>query len=169
MEKEIRITGDKVEVIYSPMWAGCMVSATGLMTAGGFFIFYSLPDLSIIRAFVGLIIGMIGTVFFGSALLRVLSVILSGKALFTVEDGQLKGRKKGVPIRDIKDMYWCGPSFRYLTVRTIRNKKVKLSTYNLVSEESVNHVIETYILPQATVELKNNWEERKKRQDLSTP
>ncbi len=97
---------------------------------------------------------MIGTVFFGSALLKLLSVILSGKALFTVEDGQLKGRKKIVPIRESKDIYLGGSSFTYITVRTLTNKKINLSTYNLVPEEPVNQVIETYVIPQVNMELK---------------
>ena len=97
---------------------------------------------------------MLGTVCFGSALLKLLSVILSGKALFTVEDGQLKGRKKIVPIREIKDIYLGGSSFTYITVRTLTNKKINLSTYNLVPEEPVNHLIETYVIPQVNMELK---------------
>ena len=74
--------------------------------------------------------------------------------LFTVKDGQLKGRKKAVPIREIKDIYWGSSSFRYITVRTLTNKKINLSTYNLVPEEPINHVIETYVIPQVNMELK---------------
>lgn len=160
----IKITNEKVEVVYMPFWAGCMVFIGGLMTIASLFIlFYIVPNSSIIRGFFGLIIGIIGTLFCGSILLKVLSVILTGKALFTVEDGNLKGRKKVIPIKEIQDIYWGGASLKYIKVKTLSNKKIKLSTYNLVSEQPVNHVIETYVIPQANPELKSNWEKRKQR------
>lgn len=164
MENNIKITNDKVEVVYMPLWAGCMVFIGGIMTIASLFIlFYIVPNSSIIRGFFGIIIGIIGTLFCGSILLKIISVLLTGKALFTVEDGNLKGRKKVIPIREIKDIYWGGASLKYIKVETLNNKKIKLSTYNLVSENPVNHVIETYILPHANPELKSNWEKRKQR------
>ncbi|WP_449538917.1 DUF5381 family protein [Ferdinandcohnia sp. Marseille-Q9671] len=163
MENNIKISNDKVEVVFLPLWAGCMVFLSGLMTVAGLFIlFYIVPSTSILRGFFGIVIGIIGTFFFGSIFLKILSVVMNGKALFTIENGQLKGRKQAIPIREIKDIYWGGASLKYIMVQTINNKKVKLSTYNLVSEQPVNHVIETYVLPDANPELKNNWAKRKK-------
>ncbi|CEG25446.1 DUF5381 family protein [Bacillus sp. B-jedd] len=169
MENNIRITNDKVEVVYLPFWAGCMVFGSGLMTVGGLFIlFYGVPTSGILRAFFGIIIGIFGTLFFGSILLKVISVLLSGRAVFTIEDGELKGRKKAIPIREIEDIYWGGASsIKYIKVKTLNNKKIKLSTYNLVSEVPVNHVIETYIIPHASPDLKSNWEKRKQSQELN--
>lgn len=169
MKNNIRITNDKVEVVYLPSWAGCMVLGSGIMTAGGLFIlFYIVPNTGIVRAFFGVIIGIIGTLFFGSILLRIISVLLSGRAVFTVQGGKLKGRKKAIPISEIKDIYWGGAeSIKYIMVKTINNKKIKLSTYNLVLEEHVDHVIETYVIPHANPELKNNWEKRKQSQELN--
>ena len=169
MENNIRITNDKVEVVYMPSWAGCMVIGSGIMTIGGLFtLFYIAPNSGIIRAFFGVIFGFIATIFFGSILLRVVSVLLSGRAVFAVQGGKLKGRKKAIPISEIKDIYWGGASsIKYILVKTINNKKVKLSTYNLVSEEPVDHVIETYVLPHANQELKSNWNKRKQSQELN--
>lgn len=162
MENNIKITNDKIEVVYLPLWAGCMVFASGLMTIAGIFIlFYIVPNTSILRGFFGIVIGIIATLFFGSILLKLLSVMLNGKALFTIEDGYLKGRKKAISIREIKDIYWGGASLKYILVQTLNNKKIKLSTYNLVSQRPVNHVIETYIIPHANPELKSNWGKRK--------
>ncbi|MEH7384842.1 YfjD family protein [Bacillus sp. JJ1521] len=164
MENNIKITNDKVEVVYLPLWAGCMVFISGLMTVVSLFIlFYIVPNTSILRGFFGIIIGIVGTLFCGGILLKVLSAMLSGKALFTVEDGKLKGRKKAIPISEIKDIYWGGASLKYIKIQTLNNKKVKLSTYNLVNEEPVNHVIETFVIPHANPELKNNWEKRKRK------
>jgi hypothetical protein len=163
MENNIKITNDKVEVVYLPFWAGCMVFLSGLMTFASLFILYMVPNTSIVRGFFGIIIGIIGTLFCGSILLKIISVLLTRKALFTVEDGNLKGRKNVIPIREIKDIYWGGASLKYIKVKTLNNKKIKLSTYNLVSVQPVNHVIETYILPHANPELKRNWENRKQR------
>ncbi|MCC3357867.1 DUF5381 family protein [Bacillus sp. REN16] len=164
MENNIKITNDRVDVVYLSSWAGCMVFGSGLMTAAGLFtLFYIVPNSGILRAFLAIIIGIIGTLFFGSILLRILSVLLTGKALFTVEDGNLKGRKNVIPIREIKDIYWGGASLKYIMVKTLNNKKIKLSTYNLVSEQPVNHVIETYVIPYANPELRNNWEKRKRK------
>lgn len=164
MENNIKIARDKVEVVYLPLWAGCMVFASGLMTVSGLFIlFYIVPDTSIVKGFFGIIIGIIGTLFFGSILLKLLTVLFNGKALFTVENGNLRGRKKVIPIKEIKDIYWGGASLRYIIVRTMSNQKIKLSTYNLVSEQPVNRVIENYVIPRANSELKTNWQKRKQK------
>ncbi|WP_162138367.1 DUF5381 family protein [Neobacillus bataviensis] len=45
-------------------------------------------------------------------------------------------------------------------IRTIDNKTIKFNTYNLVTEEVIEHVMDTYVIPQATQELKTNWEKR---------
>jgi hypothetical protein len=87
-------------------------------------------------------------------------VILSGKSIFTIELGILKGRKKSIPIKEIVDIKWGGSSLRYLAIKTRNNQTIKLSTYNLVSEEKVNQVIEEFVIPEAIPEFKVNWEKR---------
>ncbi len=49
---------------------------------------------------------------------------------------------------------------KYLAIKTISNEKVKLSTYNLVSEEKVNQLINQYVSPDANPEFKMNWEKQ---------
>ncbi|WP_042459449.1 DUF5381 family protein [Neobacillus dielmonensis] len=168
MENNIKVTNGKVEIVFLPIWAGCMVFGTGLMTLAGLFIlFYIVPDSSIARAFAGIIIGIPATLFFATKLLQLLSAILAGKTLIAIENGVVIGRKNQVAIQDIKDIYWSGLSFKILNIHTTNNKRIKLNTYNLLSEDVIEHAIETYIIPQATPELKNNWEKRVKQGDGS--
>ena len=53
-----------------------------------------------------------------------------------------------------------GSSLKYFVVQTTNKKKIKFPTYNLVGEEKVNQVIQEYLVPHATPELKMNWEKR---------
>ncbi|WP_066315497.1 DUF5381 family protein [Bacillus sp. FJAT-29814] len=162
MENNLKITDGKVEVVYLKFWAGCMVFSAGLMTLAGLFIlFYIVPDSSIVRAFFGILIGIPGTLFFGAKLLQLLSVVLDGKTLLAVENGYLEGKKQRAAINEITDIYWSGLSFKVLIVRTANKKKLKFNTYNLVNENVIEHVVETYVVPHGTPELKTNWENRK--------
>ena len=160
-EHNIKITEGKIEIVYTNPGAGCMLSSALFGTLlSAFVLFVVAPDSGFVRGFLIIVIGMIGLIFSGSILLKLISVILSSKTLLTIESGLLKGRKASVPINEIKDIKWCGSSFKYLTVQTINNKKIKFPTYNLVGEEKVNQVIQEYLVPQATTELKLNWERR---------
>jgi hypothetical protein len=162
MENNLKITEGRVEVVYLKYWAGCLVFTSGLFTLAGLFIlFYIVPDSGIFRAFFGILIGIPGTLFFGSKLLQLISVILEGKVVLAVENGYLEGRKKRAAINEIKDIYWSGLSFKVLNVKTSQNKKLKFNTYNLVNEDVIEHVVENYVVPHGTPELKTNWEKRK--------
>ncbi|WP_413632878.1 DUF5381 family protein [Mesobacillus jeotgali] len=57
-------------------------------------------------------------------------------------------------------MKWGGSGFKYITITTMNNKKIKLSTYNLVNEQKVHKVLDTYVVPKGTPELKKNWAKR---------
>ncbi|WP_462410669.1 DUF5381 family protein [Neobacillus sp. Marseille-QA0830] len=165
MTNNIKVTNGKVEVVYLKFWAGCMVSGIGLMTLASLFIlFYIVPHSSISRAIAGIPIGIFGGLFFATKLFQLLSAILHGKVLLTVENGYLESRKKRVAFHEIKDIYWTGLSFKILIVRTLHNKRIKFNTYNLVNEDAIDYVIETYVIPHAAPELKNNWEKRKQKQ-----
>lgn len=160
-ENNIKIYNDKVEVVYTSGGAGCLLFSGGIMTlASAFILFYIVPDTSIVRGFLGVIIGGIGLLFFGSMLLRIIGALLTGKAVFTIQDGCFKGKKKSVRISDITDIKWGGKALKYLVISTNDNKKIKLSSYNLVPEEKVNQVIDTYVVPDATPELRENWSKR---------
>lgn len=160
-ENNIKVYDDRVEVVYTSGGVGCMLTSGITMTLTTLFIlFYIVPDSNIVRAFFGIIIGVIGLLFFGTMLLKVLRAVLTGKAVYTVQDGYFKGKNKAVPIHDITDMKWAGSSMKYLAIKTTNNKTIKLSSYNLVPEEKVDQVINDYVIPNATPELKRNWGNR---------
>jgi len=162
-ESNIKIYDDKVEVVYTSGGAGCLLFSGGTMTLIALFIlFYIVPDSNIVRGIIGIIIGTICLLFSGTMFLKVLAAILSGKAVFTVQDGYFKGKKKAVRISEITDMKWAGSSLKYLAVKTADKKTTKLSSYNLVPVEKVNQVIEEYVVPNATPELKQNLAKRNK-------
>lgn len=160
-EHNIKVSEGKVEVVYTNPGAGCLVSSAlfGTMLSA-FVLFVVVPDSGFVRGFFGIIIGMIGLIFTGSILLKLVSVILSGKTLITIESGRLKGRKGSVPINEITEVKWVGSSLKYLVAQTSNKSKIKFPTYNLVGEEKVNQVIKEYVIPHATPDLKLNWEKR---------
>lgn len=160
-ENNIKVTGNRVDVVYTAPGAGCMITSALFGTLlSGFVLFIVAPDSGIVRGFLIAIIGIVGLIFSGSILLKLISVILFGRTIFTIESGILKGRKKSIPINEIEDIKWGGSSLKYIAIKTINNKTIKLSTYNLVSEEKVNQVIEEFIMPDAAPEFKVNWEKR---------
>lgn len=159
-EHNIIVSKDKVEVVYTNVGAGCMLTGMGLMTFASLFIFFIVPDVSFVKGFFGAIIGVFGLLVFGSMLVRMLSMLFSGRAVITVQDGYLKGRKKSVRISEIKDIQWGGSGLKYIAITTVNNKKIKLSTYNLVNEQKVHQVLDIYVVPEGTPELKENWSNR---------
>jgi hypothetical protein len=159
-EHNIIVSDDKVEVVYTNVGAGCMLTGIGLMTLASLLIFFVVPDVSFVKGFFGVIIGVLGLLVFGSMLIRMLSMLLSGRAVITVQDGFLKGRKKSVRISDIKDIQWGGSGFKYIAITTMNNKKIKLSSYNLVNENKVHKVLDTFVVPEGPAELKKNWAKR---------
>jgi hypothetical protein len=160
-ENNIKVYDDRVEVVYNSGGVGCLLTSGITMTLAALFIlFYIVPDSNIVRAFIGIIIGVIGLLFFGTMLLKVLRAVLTGKAVYTVQDGYFKGKNKAVRIDEITDMKWAGSSLKYLAIKTTNKKTIKLSSYNLVPEEKVNQMINDYVIPNATPELKRNWEKR---------
>jgi hypothetical protein len=161
MEHSVKVSDNKIEVVYLKFWAGCMGSGIGLMTLAGLFIlFYVVPNSGVARAFFGILIGVPATLFFLTKFLQLVSVFLEGRTLITIENGYIKSRKKSAAISEISDIYWGGLSFKVLNVRTKNNKKIKFNTYNLLSENVIEQVIETYVLPQGSPELKDNWAKR---------
>jgi hypothetical protein len=160
-ENNIKINEDKIEVVYTSGGAGCLLFAGGIMVLASLFIlFYIVPTSGIVRAFIGTIIGVIGLLFIGTMLFKIIGALLTGKAVYTVQDGYFKGKKEAVRISEIKDMKWAGSSLKYLAIKTTNNKTVKLSSYNLVPEEKVNQVITQFVVPHATPEFQENWEKR---------
>jgi hypothetical protein len=165
-EHNIKVYDDRVEVVYTSGGAGCMLTGGGIMFLVALFIlFYIVPTSGIVRAFIGTIIGGIGLLFIGTMLFKIIGALLTGKAVYTVQDGYFKGKKEAVRISEIKDMKWAGSSLKYLAIKTTNNKTVKLSSYNLVPEEKVNQVITQFVVPHATPEFQENWEKRMSNKD----
>ncbi len=160
-ENNIKVYDNRVEVVYTSGGAGCMLIGGGsLLVASLFILLYIVPTSGLVRSFTGIIIGVIGLLFFGTMLLKVLRAVLTGKAVYTVQNGYFKGKNKAVRIDEITDMKWAGSSLKYLAIKTTNKKTIKLSSYNLVPEEKVNKVIEDYVVPYATPEFKENWNKR---------
>ncbi|WP_226678249.1 DUF5381 family protein [Mesobacillus jeotgali] len=160
-ENNIKVYEDRVEVVYTSGGAGCMLIGGGsLLVASLFILLYIVPTSGLIRSFTGIIIGGIGLLFFGTVVLKVVGALLTGKAIYTVQDGYFKGKNKAVRINEITDMKWAGSSLKYLAIKTTNNKTIKLSSYNLVPEDKVDQVINDYVIPYATPEFKENWNKR---------
>jgi hypothetical protein len=158
-ENNIKVYDDRVEVVYTSGGAGCMLTGGGIMFLASLFIlFYIVPTSGFVRAFIGIIIGGFGALFIGMVLFKVVGALLTGKAIYTVQDGYFKGKNKAVRIDEITDIKWSGNSLKYLAIKTTNKKTIKLSSYNLVPEEKVNQVITEYVVPHATPEFKENWE-----------
>lgn len=160
-ENNIKVYEDRVEVVYTSGGAGCLLFSGITMTVAALFIlFYIVPDSNIVRALIGIVVGVIGLLFFGTMLFKVVKALLTGKAVYTVQNGYFKGKNKAVRIDEITDMKWAGSSLKYLAIKTTTKKTIKLSSYNLVPEEKVNKVINDYVVPYATPEFQRNWEKR---------
>ncbi len=160
-ENNIKVYDDRVEVVYTSGGAGCMLTGGGIMFLASLFILlYIVPTSGVVRAFIGVIIGGFGALFIGMVLFKVVGALLTGKAIYTVQDGYFKGKNKTVRIDEITDIKWAGNSLKYLAIKTTNKKTIKLSSYNLVPEEKVNQVITEYVVPHATPEFKENWEKR---------
>ena len=160
-EHNIKISEDKMEVVYTPPAAGCIVSSALVGTLlSAFVLFIVAPDSGLIRGFFILIVGLVGLLFSGVILLKLIGVLIRGRVLFTIEGGELAGHKIRIPIEEIVDINWAGSSLKYLAIKTKSNKKMKLSTYNLVNEEKIQQVIQQYLIPNGNDELKANWENR---------
>jgi hypothetical protein len=160
-EHNIKISEDKVEVVYTPPAAGCIVSSALFGTLlSAFVLFIVAPDSGLIRGFFILIIGLVGLLFSGVILLKLIGVLIRGRVLFAIEGGELAGQKIRIPIEEIVDINWAGSSLKYLAIKTKSNKKMKLSTYNLVNEDKIQQVMLKYIIPNGNDELKANWENR---------
>lgn len=170
MHANIKETKNEVQVVYTKYGAGCLIFAGIVMVLVSLIALIVIPgDSGVIRSFLSIIVGFISLVFFGGALLRILLVMMQGKAVMKIENGFLKNRKQSVALKEIKeiDYGWhsgkllSGKVFKDVIVKTVHNKKMYFSTYNLISDIAMEHFIQEYIVPQAAPECRTNWEKRK--------
>lgn len=167
MENNIKEINGEVQVVYTKYGAGCMVFGIGFMALASIFILYLIPSMGIARAFIGIPIGIIGTLFFGVCLLKIVNVLLQGEVILKVENGLLKSKKKSVAIKDIKDISYgwhskrlSGKVFRDIIVQTTNNKRIFFSYYNLVGDDVIEYFIENHILPHTNDECRVNFEKK---------
>ncbi|WLR54595.1 DUF5381 family protein [Mesobacillus subterraneus] len=99
-ENNIKVYDDRVEVVYTSGGAGCLLTGGGIMFLASLFIlFYIVPTSGVVRAFIGVIIGGIGFLFISTMLIKVLRAVLTGKAIYTVRMGILKGKTRQSRLR----------------------------------------------------------------------
>ncbi|MDQ0896380.1 MULTISPECIES: DUF5381 family protein [unclassified Paenibacillus] len=170
----IKVTPKGVQVVYTDYGAGCMVIGMGFMTLSSLFVLGIVPSVSIIKGFFGIIIGLCGTLFFGAVLLRIVTVLLKGRVLLEIEDGNLKNRKHSIPIKNIKQLQFgwhskklSGMIFEDLIVSTIDNKEYFLRYYNLLSDTAIKYLVEHYIIPEADTACRMKWEAMYSKVSLS--
>ncbi|MBB3110994.1 hypothetical protein FHS18_003062 [Paenibacillus phyllosphaerae] len=163
--KSLRETESGIEVIPAKFDAGCFVSVCVLMLAGAAVLLYFAKDMFILKGILYGIVGVIGALFFGGALLKVLSVVRSKEPLFEVRSGYLQNKRKKVALTDIDELTYgwhtdrpSGMVFQALVVRTVRNNRYYFSTYNMVSQQEIDLVVRQHILPYATAACRESWE-----------
>jgi membrane protein YdbS with pleckstrin-like domain len=168
---ELEVTPEEVKVQYTTNSVGCLVIGVGIMTAASLFIlFYITGDSGIIRSFLAIIFGGIGTLFFGVAFLTILLNMKRGKVQFRIKDGKLINRKHAIPLASIKEIDYgqyphriTGWAFKSMRVKTNDNKTAYYDYYNLVTEETVAQVIDKYIAPHLPQEGRAKWDQDKQR------
>ncbi|MCI3920634.1 YfjD family protein [Paenibacillus sp. TRM 82003] len=173
MEYNIIETDRGVRLEYTKNGMGCMLFATGTMTIVSLIAFtvaaayYGLS----IKAFIGAIIGVVGTLFFGPGLVQLILSLIRGRGLLWIEDGVLISHKQKVPLKDIADLTfgrhdktWSGRRLEDLIVETVQRKTILFRCNSLVSDEKMDTFVEKYILPHAAPECRRRWEH--KRSDL---
>lgn len=92
-----------------------------MFLASLFILFYIVPTSGFVRAFIGVIIGGFGALFIGMVLFKVVGALLTGKAVYTVQDGYFKGKNKAVKIDEITDMKW----WQFIEISGNQNDKQK--------------------------------------------
>lgn len=161
----LRETERGIEVVPSRYEAGCFIMGAGFMLGASAVLLVFGQDLVVIKDVLAMLVGLAGVVFFGTALLKVLSKLWSRHPLFEVRGGYLQNRVRKVPLADIDELVFgwhsyapSGMVFEDLVVRTIQNKRYFFPTYNLVSAPEIDKLVRTHILPYATTACREKWE-----------
>ncbi|RFB15026.1 hypothetical protein DZB84_14045 [Bacillus sp. HNG] len=158
-----------VDLVYKSGGVGCLYIGAGIGLIASLFVLIIGTTLGTFKGFIGVIIGLIGVLFTGGAILRLVSVLSKSKVLIKVEDGHLINRKNRIPLTDITDVYYgwhaeklSGGVFQNLVVTTTNEKKYYYSYYNLIPDHIMKQLVEEYILPNANPTCKIKWEQKRK-------
>ncbi|THE14179.1 hypothetical protein E1I69_05035 [Bacillus timonensis] len=159
-----------VGLVYKKGGAGCLYMGAGVGLIASIVVLIIAGTLGTFKGFIGIIIGVIGVLFTGGAILRLVSVLSKSKVLIKVEDGHLINLKNRVPLADITDVFYgwhaeklSGGVFQNLVVTTTNGKKHYYSYYNLIPDHVMKQLVEEYILPNANPTCKSE----KKRKNSS--
>ncbi|MEH7225795.1 DUF5381 family protein [Bacillus sp. JJ1566] len=158
-----------VDLVYKSGGVGCLYMGAGVGLIASLILLIIGATLGTFKGFIGIIIGIIGVLFTGGAILRLISVLSKSKVLITIEDGHIVNRKNRVPLSEITDVFYgwhteklSGGVFQNLVVTTTNGKKYYYSYYNLIPDQVLKQLVEEYILPLATLTCKINWEKKRK-------
>ncbi|MEI2356589.1 DUF5381 family protein [Mesobacillus zeae] len=89
---------------------------------------------------------------------------IPGKVLVTIipgENGQIKGGRKSVRIKDIKEMFFYRRSINLMNmimIETIDGKKVRIPTYSLLSDAAFSIMVDQFIFPYMNEQAKIVWD-----------
>lgn len=169
--KYVKETDGGVQVTYSSFNMKWMAFGAFLLVAGSLYLMYSVIDAGVVRGFFNFLIGMVGILFFGGILLRVLTIAWGNKVLFQVTpDGFVTRKGKKIPFADIKSMSigWhssrlTGMIFKDIIIQTnqksLLKKKAYLCTYNLLDDNEIEAVINKYVIPHVNEDCKLAWQQ----------
>lgn len=161
---ELDVTPDEVRVQYAKYSAGCTVFILGFMALVSLLVLFFLHGSSIFRSFFSIVIGGVGTLYFGYTFIRTLIIMKQGKVLLRIKDGKLINNTHSVNLKDIQSIRYgfhsekiTGRIFKSVTIKTVNNEKVYFTYYNLISNLSIHEVIDIYIIPHITPEGRAEW------------
>jgi hypothetical protein len=150
---------------YTKYGAGCMVFGIGICTIGSIACLFAPMYYNNFKGLVGVAIGTFSTLFFGRAMIPLISALFRGKVVFRVENGFLINYKYRIPLGDIAEIDFgrhkkslTGDVLEDTLVRTVHKKTYVLRCYGLINDDTLSKFISTYIIPHTIPECKEKWE-----------
>ncbi|MEH7457872.1 hypothetical protein CON65_16310 [Bacillus pseudomycoides] len=152
-DKSIKKTNKGIEVTFSNFDAGCAIICGFIMVAVGIYLFIGPSDEHWLLRIPYFIMGIITLSFFGSILMKILTVVIRRKTLLTITSNGIVCKKRVVYFSEIENMYigWHnkrlrGLVFKDLIIYTKSGEKFFVCTYN-ISDTEIQAAIEQYVLP----------------------
>jgi hypothetical protein len=150
---------------YTKPGAGCMVFSAVTCTIGSLVCLFAPLYYSNFKGIIGVIIGTFGLLFFGRALMPLLSALFRGKVVLRVENGYLINYKYRIPLGDIAEIDFgkhkaslSGDLLEDMLVRTVHRKNYVFRCYGLINDDKLSKFISTYIIAHTIPECKEKWE-----------
>lgn len=160
----IKVKPDEVSVNYTRYSAGCTVTGIAFMALVSLGIVVFIPGSGLSSAFFAYLIGGIGALFFGIALLRIVMTMMQGKTLMKVKDGKLVNRNQSIEFGKIKSLEYgwhnrkpSGRVFTSVVVDTTDDRTLFFTYYNIVSDHAIAEFLDTFVVPHITPEGQEKW------------